>query len=242
MLILYGVGGSSLASHLHSRFLAAHGFDLLRVYGFIMALTTVWGSLLFSPLSVLGVSPWMWLGSLPLGAASGYLSFRCSRSISRLNRRGRGNATSARAKSVDRATAERTARVGVSPQRTLGIRKTSSTFLSRVPLSPLSLLAIAVFEELIFRGFFVQVAWTLSGFGWQAAVLVLSVLLFGLTHIFYGWIEVAAKLPLGALALLSVLAVNSTVPAIVAHVLFNWISYRAWRDAPRIAPAHGGGR
>src|SRR5207244_772413 len=62
----------------------------------------------------------------------------------------------------------------------------------------------ATLEELVYRGFLVSACWLLPVVTLQIAALVGLVLMFALSHVWFGWVHVLAKLPLGALTMLSV--------------------------------------
>jgi len=92
----------------------------------------------------------------------------------------------------------------------------------------LVLILIGALEEIIFRGFLVESCFLIPQSVLRAAALAGTVALFAAGHVQFGWTQVFAKLPLGALALVSVLLLKTVLPAIVIHTMFNWI---AWRDA-----------
>jgi membrane protease YdiL (CAAX protease family) len=95
----------------------------------------------------------------------------------------------------------------------------------------LVLLAVAALEEIIFRGVLVDLSLSLSAPA-AAASLAGTLVLFGLSHVYWGWSEVLSKGALGMLALASVLALGTVAPAIVAHAVFNAHSWRAVRAEP----------
>jgi hypothetical protein len=71
---------------------------------------------------------------------------------------------------------------------------------------------------------------------WLVALALAGTLAaFATSHVWFGWTHVLAKLPLGALALICVLAVGNVVPAVIAHVVFNlriWSEIRAGAYVP----------
>ena len=81
--------------------------------------------------------------------------------------------------------------------------------------------AVAVLEELIYRGFLVRSAFLLPALPLAAGAIVGIVLIFALAHLQFGWEHVMAKLPLSALAMVAVVLLGTVLPAVVAHVLFN---------------------
>ncbi len=91
----------------------------------------------------------------------------------------------------------------------------------------LSLLtASAILEEVLFRGYLVIIAFWLPDRFLVVITLALSVLCFGMAHIYGGLEEALGKLPLGTLTLLLALGSGLLWPAIVAHVCFNLMSSR----------------
>ncbi|MBB5342005.1 CPBP family intramembrane glutamic endopeptidase [Tunturiibacter gelidoferens] len=105
-------------------------------------------------------------------------------------------------------------------QITLG----TGNFLAPRSLSWSALLmsaTVAFLEELMFRGYLVQLCLSIPFLLLSGMALLFSALLFAITHIYYGYEQVLAKLPLSILALLSVLTTHTLLAAIVAHVVFN---------------------
>jgi membrane protease YdiL (CAAX protease family) len=92
----------------------------------------------------------------------------------------------------------------------------------------LVLLAVAALEEVLFRGVLVDLSLSLSPPA-AAACLAGTLVLFALSHVYWGWSEVLSKGALGMLALACVLALGTVVPAIVAHAVFNARSWLAVR-------------
>jgi Type II CAAX prenyl endopeptidase Rce1-like len=92
-------------------------------------------------------------------------------------------------------------------------------------MSTLSLrILVAPFEEMVYRGYLVMLCQEIPDRILYAVALAFTVLAFALAHIYSGPVQAAAKLPLGLLTLVAVLASNALLPAIVAHVLFNLFS------------------
>jgi membrane protease YdiL (CAAX protease family) len=79
---------------------------------------------------------------------------------------------------------------------------------------------IAVFEEVIFRGFLLSVCLRLA-IGPAVLATLGLVAAFALSHIWFGWIQVAAKTPLAVVTTATVLLTGGIVAAIAIHVLFN---------------------
>lgn len=106
-------------------------------------------------------------------------------------------------------------------KRTVFVRSNPST--SAVVLS----CAIAVCEELLYRGFLVDLCRHLLSDSLFYFAAGLTVIGFAVSHAYGGIEHVCAKFPLGALALISVIIFNSIIPAVIQHLYFNVKSTRA---------------
>ena len=80
---------------------------------------------------------------------------------------------------------------------------------------------IAVLEELVFRGFLLSACLQVNSTAGATVAIVGLVAAFGLSHIWFGWIHVLAKLPLGAIATIAVLWIGGVVVSVVAHLVFS---------------------
>jgi hypothetical protein len=92
------------------------------------------------------------------------------------------------------------------------------------------LLVIALLEECLFRGIVVDLSLEVAPAALAAACIVGSLAAFGAAHIYWGWAEMVAKLPLGTVALLASLPFHALVGAVVVHVMFNahvWLAVKA---------------
>jgi membrane protease YdiL (CAAX protease family) len=97
-----------------------------------------------------------------------------------------------------------------------------------VSLTPL--VAIALLEELLFRGVIVDLSRELP-VALAAACIVSSLLVFAGSHVYWGWGEVVAKIPLGVAALIASLPFRAVLGAVAAHVVFNARSWFVARGA-----------
>jgi membrane protease YdiL (CAAX protease family) len=92
------------------------------------------------------------------------------------------------------------------------------------------LLAVALLEEVLYRGVLVDLSLELPVAA-AAACIAATVIAFAAAHVYWGWIEMVAKLPLGLAALLASLPFRVVLGAIAAHVLFNTRAWLASREA-----------
>src|SRR5215217_6937945 len=249
ILVIYGLGSSSLAVHIHSRWLAGRRTNFWTVRNLIQAFTVVWGLLLFAPGQILGNSLTAWSLSIPAGAVAGWAAGRAEQTIIRRSSRWQLILTSQSGpkggSTVRRTGDPRSRRVrpapiltaGVAKKRAIGMRKGWESF----HLSPAelqfgfwSIMMASVLEELVYRGFLVQACFLLDDRFLMVMALVGTLLVFALSHIQFGWLQVLAKFPLGALALMTVLSFETVLPAIVAHIIFNFGVWKKLKEEPNV--------
>lgn len=89
-----------------------------------------------------------------------------------------------------------------------------------------SLFAVAVAEEVTYRGLLVFLCLGVSNPLARVGGLLGIVVAFSLSHIRYGWPHVAAKTPLGAFLTAGTVVSRSLGLAVVAHVTFNLLIFR----------------
>ena len=252
-VLLAGCSGMPLSSHLHARWLKRRGVRAVPLHALTLATTVLLGTLLLGPGWIGPSAPgrwlgssWLWWGVANLVAAAAVfgvavpLDTLVSRAVADRRRRIPAPQTVRRAEGARR----------VRPTG-LGSGRTTAALTSRsagagvwVPTARDTdlevglawLLATALAEECAFRGLVLHSV--LAGPGWAAALGVSTVVAaFALSHIFFGWGQVVAKLPLSAAATAAALLLGSASAAVLGHALFN--AY-AWHRRPQVtasAPA-----
>lgn len=205
--------------------------SVLYAYAAALALCVGWGLLVLRP-NLLDVSAVALALSVPVGLAIGVLAGRCDRAIiRRANRRTvrrratRGGSGERRAGGPGprrvRTTAVQVGGQSLDKRRSLGLHRIRQPTPEEREIGLGEVVSVGALEELVYRGVLVSACFLLPGSGYVALALVGLVVAFALPHVWFGWTHVAAKLPLSALAMGSVLALGTVVPAVVAHVLFN---------------------
>jgi membrane protease YdiL (CAAX protease family) len=99
-------------------------------------------------------------------------------------------------------------------------------------------------EEIVYRGLLVQVCFLLPGAWWRGLALAATILFFCLSHLQFGWSQVAAKAPLALVAMAAALSTGSVLSAVAVHVVFNVEIWRGITDAPALergVRSRGGG-
>ncbi|GGX74254.1 CPBP family intramembrane glutamic endopeptidase [Streptomyces hiroshimensis] len=231
----------TLAAHLRTRWLAHRGVRFMPVHVCLMTVLTAAGIAALGPGGIATGPLWPGAAGLAAGAACGLLviwsdgavtRWSAGRARARTTTAGRG---SARRPQEARVRSMRPVRApGASPgdgprRRVMGIAKGRGGYVPtaedyRVGLG--WLLAVAVLEELVFRGVLLRMALRPGHDGLRVAGVVGVVVMFALSHIFFGWAQVLAKLPLSVLATTATLITGSVWAAAVTHMVFNAYVWR----------------
>lgn len=225
VLILNGLGASSIAAALEP-LLRSSRISFLHVYGLLLLAVVLWGAFIFDIRSLIG-SCFSYMSAVPLGLLLGFLSTRADRTILKLlsKRQSIGPKHRFQNKTIRPIKTERLD-IGIG-----GSSKVRQNIDNRSVLDPgyklLSLLMIAILEEVFYRGWLLNIATMLPSSWLQSLAVAVSIGVFSLIHIRFGWEHVIAKLPLGIFALLGVLVTGSIFTAIIAH---GWFNYRVWKD------------
>jgi membrane protease YdiL (CAAX protease family) len=231
------LGTYSLASHLRDNWLVRwKQLEFWTAHLLAMCAVIVWACIFLNPVTMFQTSLMKGMLSIQAGIVLGWAVIRVDRWIVRfIARRSLSNGTRETV-GQRRSRIERRPGWTVRPVGSTGgpsDRKNTSWSARRSDRSakPLSsvwvLVAIGVLEEIIFRGFLVEACFMIPSRAWMVLALIGSVLVFALAHVQFGWAQVFAKLPLGALTIASVLALGTVIPAILIHAIFNW---SVWRD------------
>ncbi|HEY6797035.1 MAG TPA: CPBP family intramembrane glutamic endopeptidase [Kineosporiaceae bacterium] len=254
-LLLAGCSGMPLASAVHARWLKGRGVRIVPTHVLTLGVVVVTGTALLGPgwIGNLvadptgGSGPASWTGWVPWAAAgaAGVVVFAVAAPLDlaicrAYQARHRPTVATAARRPVEGAARLRP--VGLAAgrpaaalnNRVASNRRWSPTAHDRELHVGLAwLLASAAAEECSFRGFVLH---QVAAFpGWDRAVAIAAVTMaFALSHLFFGWIQVLAKLPLSVLATAAALATGSVLAPLVGHVLFN---LQAWQRRPRTAAA-----
>jgi hypothetical protein len=248
ILILYSLGSFSLAAQIHARWLAPGRISLMVTYCAVMAFAAIWGLLIFEPGQIFGGSAAVWILSIPVGLVAGLLAVWSDQAIvRRLSRREpplrtpRLNGEDLRPNSARRES--NLPYLGDVPEirlttrgKAVGAPRLQGELQSpegrRFGLS--SVVLAAVLEEIVYRGLLVQVCFLIPNGLWVGLGLAATTLFFSLSHLPFGWPQVAAKSPLGLLALSAALSLGSVLPAIAAHLVFNLKIWKNLTEGPSL--------
>jgi membrane protease YdiL (CAAX protease family) len=227
IFVVFGLSSFSLASEVHQR-LRRPRLSIFQVYCVLLVCVSAFGAVTFG---VSGLFPHSWahlLVSIGGGAVAGDLALRCDRYVVHVARRRRVSTARGRASteamSIRLPRTVRTGRLGKEvPHRTVGGSRSNRNlrFQGDTNMGPYVISAIAVLEELVFRGFLLSACARLPGIVGALAVLGV-VAAFALSHIWFGWLHVIAKLPLGVVTTGCVVMIGGVVIGVVAHLVFNW--------------------
>jgi membrane protease YdiL (CAAX protease family) len=233
LVVLAGLSALTIAAHIHARWLTGRKIALMPIYTLVMVLVVIGAVALLGWRDLIGDSMFGWLCAPVLGPLVGYAIIQLDTAIvrgysDRMRQARLGGSSSAM--NAGRPGPARIRPAGVALQadvpkrRTVGVTQVSNHFRPtaedfRFRLS--WLIAVAVLEELIFRGALLRLALHLP---MSLAIVAISsvIAMFALSHIFFGWVQVLAKTPLSIIATAVTLLTGTVGAAVVAHVFFNW--------------------
>lgn len=100
------------------------------------------------------------------------------------------------------------------PQLIYPIQKTSPEMTAMI-------ITIAVLEEILFRGIVVTISLSIGGTV-AYLLIVFGTVMFGLSHLFAGWLQFYSKLIFSAFMTLLFLFSGNILAPIIAHMVFNY--------------------
>lgn len=234
IFMLFALSSISISEHIRARHSAWITLSMLELKVLIEAIIIVL-ALAFSLKIPINTGWSSCLFSLVAGAILGGVLIRCELAMNRyLYRRNHNNhkRVSESARQLDQpfiepirpgiAQTNRNKKVDHTIKKQLRHSRYERSFAT---MTPFALLASALTEELIYRGFLLYVVMQYSGVGYYALFL-LTALLFGLSHIFLGWWQVLIKSMMAILLNLFVLLTGNILLAMTCHVIFNWSAYQ----------------
>jgi small-conductance mechanosensitive channel len=220
--VVLGVGGSTVATRLHQRWLAIHGLSFTAVYSGTLIVAIVCGGLTFGgvplflpPVARLPID-------LALGMVIGWGAFAIDRAINRRWQR----------RELRRPPSQPVA--ARNEQRVWRAAAVQAHASLAEPGSRRDLLVIAVLEEVVFRGVLVRIALSALSRPVIGVLLLAITVVFALEHLHFGWSHVAGKLPFSAAATVGAAILGSTVMPIAAHVTLNLLVFRHLQEARRL--------
>jgi membrane protease YdiL (CAAX protease family) len=217
VVVVYALACAPLAGHLVAILPVERRPRFLPIYVLTMSAVAAVALATLSLPSVTESSPRSLAFSTLLGLGAGVLAIRCDSAVRRLAQRKarqRRRGPSVTPPPGPARAAPGTVEVVDGSVATLGL-----------------LLTVALLEEVLFRGILVDLTLDLSSTALAVAGLAGTVAVFASAHVYWGLIELLAKLPLGVLALAAALPFRCVVGAVAAHVLFNAWSWVAVREA-----------
>lgn len=241
ILVTWCLGSSSIASHFYSRWFANSNIQALFIQCVVKALICVAASFII-PVSTLFDAPvWVFVASVPVGLMGGKLAVDIELLINRYTQR-RKTFSRVSANSIYFSYNGAKGKI-VSLAPTLARSKTNLKKLHEHGAANekiirnynlVTLLVIAILEEIIFRGVLLQCCLLLP-VSIAGGAMVMTVICFGASHAGFGIYQMISKTLLGALCLMAALTCHTVLPAIIIHCYLNWAAYRKMQEKVVIA-------
>ncbi len=220
VLSMWCLGSSNIASHIYSRFFIDFKVNSLTIQMITKGVICLMGTSLFSMDALFDAPPFTQCVSILIGFFIGFIVVKIELKINRLYRtrhdhkKIRDNTYSVTSTLVKKTRTH----LKSLHEHYVSHEKSDQNF------SLMIIILIAIFEEILFRGYLVQCCLLLPGV-WVDAALMMTVVVFGLSHASLGLHQILSKTLLGGSCLLSVLFFHTILPALIIHSFFNWRAY-----------------
>lgn len=226
-LLLISLSSSNISNYFFSRFLKNSSINTITIYACVQVALVVWWMIVIDIGQLFSGSFLQEILALPVGIALGLLYIflekwcikRYVRQASPSRETKRSPATISRIYSYKL--------IGKKDGAESLVRNDNTSYIKVLQsCSFIALLIIAVCEEIIFRGFLVNIALHTSSYISMWGLFMIFAFFFGLSHIFVGWMQVGLKMVFGILALGSYLFTGTIIAPILMHILLNSFAYR----------------
>jgi hypothetical protein len=241
--VVGGAGSVAIASHVHVRWLDRAAWSAVAAHGTVLMLIAIAGMAVIWPHAPVRDDIPRQLAGVIVALPAGLAVALADRRIARRLTRSRGTRLDAAPLPAlaGRPSAASTSRIRPSGQareltRGLGARRSPPTWTptsrdASVPTHLAWLLVAAVAEECVFRGVLTPAALRAPWLAGQLAGVLVVMALFCLSHLYFGWAQVVAKVPLSVAATLLCL-LTGVAAAVVLHAVLNT---RVWLTAKQAA-------
>lgn len=221
IFILLGFASFSLSNFMFCRWF--HSFGILQINVVVKTLIVLWGCCIL-PVQNLFAAPFLsQLLAVPVGLGIGYMAVAFEKSLMR-NLFRKTVVVEKQPRKVPSITPRNLFGEEQPLRREIGAKKMVSE--KDVQLHWGHLMILAILEELIFRGFIVTFFREASFPYWiKSIAILLSIAIFGLSHLLNGNTQMKSKLFFASLVTLSTLTLHTVTAALVAHLYFNHIAY-----------------
>lgn len=236
ILLTWCLGSSNLASHLYSRYFVNSAINPLVIQCVVKGLICLVVLTVLSINDLFATTIGWQLISIPLGLLVGWFVVKVELIINRfVQRRNNRNMFIPRYQSnyYYLRAGPGSAILSLAPAyrflRKTNLKKLHEHYAThesrRVYFSLVTILLIAVFEEIIFRGYLVQCCKLLPDIMCKIA-LVITTIVFGVSHASFGLWQIIAKIILGGCCMATVLICHTVLPALIVHGYLNWVAFR----------------
>lgn len=233
ILLTASIGCSNIASHINSRWFQDGDVNSTKIHWIVKFLIVLWGFYCI-PIEKLFHSNWIWqcisvLPAIGLGLFTVQIELYVNRLMARkktlivkkpnISRYVYHRVIENKTKGLMHCVSRNSAKLKHTQEHYAHLDSKIKNY------SVIDITLVAIFEEIIYRGFL----WKISGMfenSWLFSLsCLISIFLFGISHITFGKGQFISKFFLGLICMISVLIVHSVLPAIIIHVVFNLFAY-----------------
>lgn len=221
-----GLGSITLSAHLHARWFSQRT-EFILVHSVVLSLLVSFFWFL-CPLHIELGTTWLHaIWGIFLGGTGAWLALRLDLYIVRLMTRSKP-ASRQRPSNTEPRVRLRSVSMGLASESTrprlVGAQKMQEQVEQNseaIRLRPILLGLVAILEEVIFRGYLLKLCQLLPYPSLGVLAGIGAICVFGMSHVFFGWLQAVAKIALGVIATLVTVLSGGILGAIIVHVLFN---------------------
>jgi hypothetical protein len=233
ILMLSCLGCSNIASHLHSRWFSHGQINVVLIHWVVKACIVLFGITVISWQTLFNTPVWFELVSVIPAIFLGIAAVKFEYFVCRKNIRSRSSLLVPQPKRyiyhqpISNATQGIAKHTLITKVNLKNVHEHHSRLDSELKHYSLrDIILVAITEEVIFRGYLWQLCLYFQSKWLSSIALIVTVILFGASHITLGKSQFVSKTFLGATCLLCVLVVHSVIPAIIVHVVFNIYAHK----------------
>jgi hypothetical protein len=232
ILLTCSLGCSNIASHLHSRWFPQRDVNVVLIHWLVKTVIVLWGLLFIPIFTLFNASVLQQLISIAPALLLAKMGIKIEYVIQRWYMRRQASKSMPQKRYIYyKNTSNKTMGLAVSFQKNKvnlkNVHEHHARLDSQIKQYTLrDIILVAIGEEFIFRGFLWQLSLLWHEKIWVIISLLLTVILFGASHLTMGKGQFLSKTILGMFCLVSVIVFHSILPGIIIHVVFNICAYK----------------
>jgi len=239
IFVLFGLASFNFSYYLFSRWLSNSKLSILQVNVFVKFGIVIAGCFLIPVHWLFQASLFAYILSFPVGLGIGAVSVYFEKWIMRRSLRKNASDSFTNRPIFSETSSPNEHKIKpinlfISSQepvrRSIGLKKISDN--KNMSMDWLSLISLAILEEIIFRGFLLTIFKELVyPYPLKVIGIIITILVFGLSHLLNGNAQMKSKVFFASLVTVASLLLNTMLPAIISHLYLNHIAYKLSKNS-----------